>query len=361
MSYEELKIGKLVQKVLRPLILSKATLFEVAQMQGLEYSKETFGIQYPLLLKTSSPVAEKHYYSELLTLYGETYRLCCEWFETAANNDRPYVEKWIREHEGSRCDKLLDSFFSDSSLPKSTVNDDWDDFFGEPEKKVEILPMNGVAIGMGQYKDREDLRAVEIPKGVEYIGQGAFKNCRNLKEITIPESVVCIDASAFKWCFNLEIVKLPSSLTTIGVGAFDSCSRLQEINIPGYVRVIPSYCFSGCSSLKKVIISSDVHVIMDNAFEDCVNLSSFSLYGQENLNAIFHRAFAGCKNLVFETIDQNVFIGDCNNYSWGKTSVMVDKNAFDWEHLTIRTFAGTAGAKLAQGLGIKVEYVKDER
>lgn len=26
------------------------------------------------------------------------FRLCREWFETEANNDRPYAEKWIREH-----------------------------------------------------------------------------------------------------------------------------------------------------------------------------------------------------------------------------------------------------------------------
>ena len=99
MNYDDLKIGKLVQTVLKPLLISKATPQEISKMQELEYSKATFGIQYPLLLKTSSAEKEKHYYSELITLYGETYRLCCEWYETASNNDRPYVEKWIREHE----------------------------------------------------------------------------------------------------------------------------------------------------------------------------------------------------------------------------------------------------------------------
>lgn len=99
MNYAELKIGKLVQTVLKPLIISKASVNEVLLMQDAEWSKTNFGIQYPLLLKTSSTVAEKHYYSDLFVIYGETYRLCCEWFETASNNDRPYVEKWIREHE----------------------------------------------------------------------------------------------------------------------------------------------------------------------------------------------------------------------------------------------------------------------
>ena len=46
MSYENLKIGKLVQTVLKPLIISKATKQEISKMQELEYSKATFGIQY---------------------------------------------------------------------------------------------------------------------------------------------------------------------------------------------------------------------------------------------------------------------------------------------------------------------------
>lgn len=97
--YDELKIGKLVQLVLKPLIVEKATDLEIEWMQGFEYSKNNFGIQYPLLLKTKSLSAERHYYKDLFTINGDTYRLCCEWFETEENNDRPYVEKWIREHE----------------------------------------------------------------------------------------------------------------------------------------------------------------------------------------------------------------------------------------------------------------------
>lgn len=97
--YDELKIGKLVQLVLKPLIIEKATDLEIEWMQEFEYSKNNFGIQYPLLLKTNSLSAERHYYKNLITINGDTYRLCCEWYETDANNDRPYVEKWIREHE----------------------------------------------------------------------------------------------------------------------------------------------------------------------------------------------------------------------------------------------------------------------
>ena len=120
-------------------------------------------------------------------------------------------------------------------------------------------------------------------------------------------------------------------------------------------------CFSGCTSLKEVQIRSDLRVIMDLAFYNCASLSSFSLYCNEHLHAIFSQAFIGCKNLVFETIDQDVSIANFASGALGSSSVMIDKNAFDWKQLTIRTFKGTAGDKLAQKLGLKVEYVKDKR
>lgn len=357
--YADLKIGKLVQTVLKPLIISKASFYEVTQMEDLEYSKKTFGIQYPLLLKTDSSVAEKHYYSELLTLYGETYRLCCEWFETSSNNDRPYVEQWIREHENV----AVQEFFPVESKPKQSNTFDWslDDFFDEPKKNAEILPKNGTVIAEGQYKNREDLTVVEIPEGVVYIGRDAFAFCKNLKEIVIPDSVVGIDEAAFYCCSALENIQLPKNLRYLGGTVFANCTCLQRINIPSQITIIPMGCFSGCTSLKEVQIRSDLRVIMDLAFYNCASLSSFSLYCNEHLHAIFSQAFIGCKNLVFETIDQDVSIANFASGALGSSSVMIDKNAFDWKQLTIRTFKGTAGDKLAQKLGLKVEYVKDKR
>ena len=70
-------------------------------MQSKDYSKETFDIQYPLLLKVNetdgkSPV---RYYSARLNIYGEEYFLCSEWFEKPSNNDRPYLMKWLTLHK----------------------------------------------------------------------------------------------------------------------------------------------------------------------------------------------------------------------------------------------------------------------
>lgn len=97
--HPELKIGELVQQVLKKLLVTKATEEEIRLMQEAEYSKTTFGITYPLLVKSSQPFDRRRYYSEVIEIRGEQYHLCSQWFETPANNDRPYVEKWIREHQ----------------------------------------------------------------------------------------------------------------------------------------------------------------------------------------------------------------------------------------------------------------------
>lgn len=68
------------------------------ELQEKEYRKKHFDIQYPLLLKTIAEEKELHYYKERFYIRGESYRLCCEWFETEANNDRPYLENGIAEH-----------------------------------------------------------------------------------------------------------------------------------------------------------------------------------------------------------------------------------------------------------------------
>lgn len=228
------------------------------------------------------------------------------------------------------------------------------------EKKNNTVAQDLLAIKEGQYKG-SDFVSFTIPDGVMHIGRDAFVNCKNLKEIVIPDGVVCIDEAAFFGCSSLEKVQLPESLRYLGTSAFAHCTSLQKINIPKQVTVIPLGCFAECKSLNEVKILGEVRIIMDLAFVNCVSLNSFSLYGNEHLNAILNGAFRGCGNFVFETLDQKVIIGDCGHGAIGSRSVMIDKEAFNWGQLTIRTFQGTSGAKLAQQHNLKVEYVKDYR
>lgn len=98
----KMKIGVIVRTVLKKMLeLGKASKEEIAKMQTREYSKETFDIQYPLLQKAALTQGKSptRYYAAPLRIYGEQYFLCSEWYENQANNDRPYLLKWIALHK----------------------------------------------------------------------------------------------------------------------------------------------------------------------------------------------------------------------------------------------------------------------
>jgi len=99
---EEMKIGQIANKVLRKFLEEgKASKEEIEKLQTKQYSKETFDIQYPLLLKVTLTDGNKQerYYAKPVRICGEEYYLCSEWFEVPANNDRPYLLNWIELHQ----------------------------------------------------------------------------------------------------------------------------------------------------------------------------------------------------------------------------------------------------------------------
>ncbi|MGN0393762.1 MAG: hypothetical protein ACI4EF_00195 [Coprococcus sp.] len=99
--YQELKIGQLAQKVLgRMLCDGCASDEEIVAMQTVEYSKQHFDLQYPLLRLAIEADTPLHYYAKPIEINGKCYRMCCEWFEKkGGNNDRPYLLKWIENHK----------------------------------------------------------------------------------------------------------------------------------------------------------------------------------------------------------------------------------------------------------------------
>ncbi len=348
MSYENLKIGKLAQTVLKPLIISKATKQEISKMQELEYSKATFGIQYPLLLKTTSSVVEKHYYSDLFTIYGETYRLCCEWYETEKNNDRPYVEKWIKEHETIVTEASTDFFedFEEDDYEVEEKNHKYDEDIRVIDTGTEYTryrKVNGYwrleefdilsgqkenVIGKGQYSKRslmyvkipESVKGIEshafyscdileeviIPKSVKYIGESAFESCKNLKEIVIPEGVKYIGESAFESCENLKEIVIPKGVKQISSGAFRNCKNLRKVVIPDSVKRIDSWSFYLCENLREVIIPGSVEYIGESAFESCKSLREIII--PDSVRIIEQCCFHSCKSL------EKVYLSDCLEY-----------------------------------------------
>jgi len=98
-SYNELKIGKLAQTVLRNILESGAVAEEELQrLQTAHYSKQVFDLQYPLLVSEKEDFDSVRYYAKPLTINGHRFYMCSQWFEVPANNDRPYLLRWIEKH-----------------------------------------------------------------------------------------------------------------------------------------------------------------------------------------------------------------------------------------------------------------------
>lgn len=95
----ELKIGKIAQTFLREALESgKAEDEEVSLMLTKDYSKSVFGIDFPLLVPAEEECDSVRYYVKPLNIRGKQYRLCSQWFEVTANNDRPFLLAWLDEH-----------------------------------------------------------------------------------------------------------------------------------------------------------------------------------------------------------------------------------------------------------------------
>jgi len=67
-------------------------------MMTKDYSKSVFGIDLPLLVSTEEECDSVRYYVKPLNIRGKQDRLCSQWFEVTANNDRPFLLAWLDEH-----------------------------------------------------------------------------------------------------------------------------------------------------------------------------------------------------------------------------------------------------------------------
>ena len=102
-AYKELKIGQIARKIFASMLENGyASEEEIKYMQKLEYSKQFFHLNYPVLVLESEPYNAARYYAASINIRGVSYKLCNDWYEKAANNDRPYLIKWIEAHQDKK-------------------------------------------------------------------------------------------------------------------------------------------------------------------------------------------------------------------------------------------------------------------
>lgn len=94
----KLKIGQYVQKTFKE-VIDKIDRNELENLQRQDYSKTVFDLQYPFLRKVQKTDKGRplRYWKTPVSIMGELYFMCSEWYEKEPNNDRPFYESWLNK------------------------------------------------------------------------------------------------------------------------------------------------------------------------------------------------------------------------------------------------------------------------
>ena len=158
------------------------------------------------------------------------------------------------------------------------------DYIGMDENIVIPSEVNGYSVtGVGfpeghreiyTQDNRNIVKTITIPEGVEYIGCSALCQSESLTSVSIPDSVTYIGEKAFYKCSALKTITIPESITELGRCVFEECKSLVSADVKG--SVVGDSMFSLCESLETVNLSEDVKIIGENAFRGCVALESIT-------------------------------------------------------------------------------------
>lgn len=96
--FGEMKIGAIARTLLRRSLETHTfSDEEISRLQDKDYSKDTFGLQFPLLMKAESVSAPKidRYYAKPVEINETFYFICSEWYDKS----RPMLLTWINLHD----------------------------------------------------------------------------------------------------------------------------------------------------------------------------------------------------------------------------------------------------------------------
>lgn len=98
--YAEFKVGQIARFVMMKILASdKVDSEEISNLQNERYSKLNLHLNFPALVREDSEYERVRYYKDPIVINEISYRLCSQWYEHEANNDRPYLIDWIKKYK----------------------------------------------------------------------------------------------------------------------------------------------------------------------------------------------------------------------------------------------------------------------
>ena len=186
-----------------------------------------------------------------------------------------------------------------------TLNKEEDD----PKEDVTAIYSGMAKIGNLYYTLSKDLTA-EVVQDASYKDKliGNLVIPQNVEYEGYTYTVTSIAAYAFTDC-KITAVELPNTITTLAHYVFYNCKQLETINFPSSLSTIGESCFEHCSSIHSVDLSkTSVEVIPSSCFSQTF-METIVLPKQ--LKRIEYRAFAWCRQKVFEFPESVEYVGNC--------------------------------------------------
>lgn len=253
--------------------------------------------------------------------------------------------------------------------------------FYRGKEKVVVVPEGIKSIAASAFWNNTFIEEVVLPESLERLGGDSFYCCYNLKKINIPAKVSVMGNNPFAGCPKLEITNhsphfklddgvlysadgcnlihytisntaeqfdIPQGVICIGKHSFFMCDNLKKIVIPETVARMENNPFSGCTKLtvenhshsyhiedgviynkwrssiigclngsdvERLVVPESVTLISRNSFWNCKGVKNIVI--TKNVNRIGYNPFAGCENLLLESLSPEF---PCEN------GIIYDKN-----------------------------------
>lgn len=142
-----------------------------------------------------------------------------------------------------------------------------------------------------------------VPEGVTNIAEWAFAFCSNLQSVTLPNSMTELSDYSFLNCYGLTDITIPESITRIGIFSL-SHTALADVTLPESVTDIDGAAFYFCEELKNVTVlnrSADLSFgenIFDNSTVE--SITGYKGSGAEDLAEFYGLEFI---TLGFNTLE----------------------------------------------------------
>ena len=157
-------------------------------------------------------------------------------------------------------------------------------------------------VGMGAFKENDQITSVTLPDSVVRVDEQAFRGCPSLEKLSFGQGLTALPESAVADCdslTNLIFSERNEHFITDASGVVYNAARTEiitvsrlaegEYTIPAAVSRVRDRAFMGCAGLTKVTFAGANTVIGKGAFASCASLTAVLL--PENLKTVPEEAF----------------------------------------------------------------------